>query len=331
MGRDLTFEEDVLISFQGILNNLSLSFGSFTQGLSDFYFSLCMLWQPKRFCRRRLQTKGLQTPKQLDLPSWSWAAWVCDIDIDRWRAACDFRCNDEMDDQFCTLPSTTFKLDTDSRQTSALRDAWARYQNVEYDLEEWVFLLGPDWRTDEMRAHFDRGKTRSRYFVHSSDTTRYFIYPIPTPKAMFQTLEVTSPSSSEGKILTFKTEFACLVVTNDDYTYIDCPNAATILAPGGDWGGIITLHEPLTQNGVAHELVKISDGERFVGGIHEKVFPERFYVINQPLVRKTSFYRFVNVLLTRLEDGNRVRTGIGRVRADAWRAAEVREDVINLH
>ncbi|KAF2125619.1 HET-domain-containing protein, partial [Dothidotthia symphoricarpi CBS 119687] len=39
MGRDLTFEEDVLISFQGILNNISWSFGSFTQGMSDFYFS----------------------------------------------------------------------------------------------------------------------------------------------------------------------------------------------------------------------------------------------------------------------------------------------------
>jgi hypothetical protein len=177
MSRDLTFEEDVLISFQGILNDLSWSFGSFTQGLSEFYLSLCMLWEPKDFCRRRLRTKGFQTPKRMDLPSWSWAAWVCVINVRRWRAACDVRCNDEMDDQFCTVPSTKFTLDTDPAHTIDLRDAWAQYQSVEHEVAGWESVLGPDWRTDEMRPHFDKGKTKCRHFVHGSDPTRYFNYP----------------------------------------------------------------------------------------------------------------------------------------------------------
>ena len=65
MNRHLSYDADGLNAFAGITNWSESEMGYSTHfGMSDFAFSLDLVWQPERFMFRRHQ-----------FPSWSWAGW----------------------------------------------------------------------------------------------------------------------------------------------------------------------------------------------------------------------------------------------------------------
>ncbi|OAL42788.1 HET-domain-containing protein [Pyrenochaeta sp. DS3sAY3a] len=69
--RDLTFPEDILDAFAGILSHLSKNFqGGFISGLPQMCFDAALLWQPwKRHLRRRKSVRCTDT--EAVMPSWS--------------------------------------------------------------------------------------------------------------------------------------------------------------------------------------------------------------------------------------------------------------------
>lgn len=76
-GRKLTYPEDALDAFDGILNTLSTIFiGGFLCGLPKMYFDAALLWYNKAPLHRRRAARDNAT---LMPPSWAWAAWEGEI------------------------------------------------------------------------------------------------------------------------------------------------------------------------------------------------------------------------------------------------------------
>lgn len=79
--RSFTYEQDALVAFSGVLNQVARSFrGGFICGLPALFLDSALLWQPLGEARRRKATVradeyGLSSP----LPSWSWAGWKCRV------------------------------------------------------------------------------------------------------------------------------------------------------------------------------------------------------------------------------------------------------------
>jgi len=72
--RHLTFHDDVLNAFAGIMNSLRPSLASgFALGLPESHFDHALLWHPKGQVTRRLRA---------GFPSWTWAAWQGEICYD---------------------------------------------------------------------------------------------------------------------------------------------------------------------------------------------------------------------------------------------------------
>lgn len=66
--RALSYEEDVLNAFAGILNTFVPAFGEFRFGIPTRFLSLMLLWKAEGRLRATRRTG-------VDIPSWSWAAW----------------------------------------------------------------------------------------------------------------------------------------------------------------------------------------------------------------------------------------------------------------
>ncbi|KAF1948683.1 HET-domain-containing protein, partial [Byssothecium circinans] len=87
--RDLTFPEDVLDAFAGILSELSRTFPKgFISGLPVMSFDAVLLWQPWTYMQRRRALKC--SASDAFLPSWSWVGWNGDMDSMSWRSASSY-------------------------------------------------------------------------------------------------------------------------------------------------------------------------------------------------------------------------------------------------
>ena len=78
--RDLTYEEDALNAFSGVMKPLcnSLKHG-FLSGLPLSFFDMALLWQPEGKAVRRVPIHDTT-----HLPSWSWAGWKCNLTDRNW-------------------------------------------------------------------------------------------------------------------------------------------------------------------------------------------------------------------------------------------------------
>ncbi|CAI6341255.1 unnamed protein product [Periconia digitata] len=88
--RNLTFPEDVMDAFAGVLSHLSHVFpGGFITGLPVMCFDAALLWQPFSPVRRR---QSLRRPiPESTLPSWSWAGWAGNLNSQAWRSAANYQ------------------------------------------------------------------------------------------------------------------------------------------------------------------------------------------------------------------------------------------------
>ena len=85
--RDLTYEEDALSAFTGVMLSLCHSFKhGFLSGLPLAFFDIAILWQPKGETVRRVSATDTAC-----LPSWSWAGWKCDLGSWSWAEWNNYR------------------------------------------------------------------------------------------------------------------------------------------------------------------------------------------------------------------------------------------------
>ncbi|GAP91553.2 putative heterokaryon incompatibility protein [Rosellinia necatrix] len=176
--RRITYDSDVANAFGGLMSQMCMGFSAgFYGGMPEFYFTMCLLWQPKRGLRPRFDQ-----PDTRFLPTWSWLGWSGELDLQMWT------CNTEMEfppapyEVTITPVTEWFKAPEDDGGGGG-SDSKSRieytYSNVR------TFFLGkgaptpPGWT----RHDGDAGSGHQPYYTyhehHHIGATRKFRYPIP--------------------------------------------------------------------------------------------------------------------------------------------------------
>ncbi|KAK4656244.1 hypothetical protein QC762_309610 [Podospora pseudocomata] len=193
-GRDLTYAQDVLSAFMGIINELSHTFpGGFVGGLPVLFLDAALLWQPFSKGKRRVWTQGrsedADMPKS-NLPSWSWCGWHAVVDPESLHV----RSLEWLRPQMRTKPVVTWsvlsedlRLERKLPESRILEDYCRRF----LDWGDWD--TPPGWSRHDIRYTPPRNSTwtycdtRSPKldpnlfytFTHISDPSKLFCHPIP--------------------------------------------------------------------------------------------------------------------------------------------------------
>ncbi|RDW56361.1 hypothetical protein BP5796_13236 [Coleophoma crateriformis] len=158
--RELTFDEDALAGFSGLLSVFSRSFpGGFLYGLAETQFERCLCWRPhgeRINLKRRVPSSQsyLERVSSFALPSWSWVGWQGMVGWDHDAVRVHPRYN-----RFCeTIPITEWSTwDIKSRMPiRRIRSTWLEKQSEYKDHSR---PLPPGWtRHDPSEAGSFRGE-----------------------------------------------------------------------------------------------------------------------------------------------------------------------------
>ena len=312
--RGLTYEEDILRAFSGILESLSSSMlGGFLFGLPQRFFDAALLWVPRENLIRRLDTESGIV--KTTLPSWSWAGWkgatesqivpfgLCHVRSSRPN---DYR--PRMREIYSCVH--WFKIDMDTFETVSIPNDYARFRSD--GLAGTIKLpLGWSWHRDE--------DDHSYYYEYDNAPPSYtFWYPVPTIRDI-------QPASDRqwGPILYCKTFRGYLRMRGPRLPQEEDDKDLPIylLNNGeGTWAGIIYVHhspEIASEQNQKCELVLISSGWTIEDDNeeHSSWFPE-WFCENRP--RSGDFYEFYHVLWIEWQDNIAYRKGLGRVLKQVW-------------
>ena len=129
--RDISFHEDTVKAFAGILSVLRTSFrGDFLFGLPDTELDQALLWQPKRALSRRKDGNGNEL-----FPSWSWAGWEGGVRYWPNLALSRVQWKDAVTGRYFT--SCRFRRPETAESGDAwFQDDWVR-ENPSLEREEW--------------------------------------------------------------------------------------------------------------------------------------------------------------------------------------------------
>ncbi|KAI1124612.1 heterokaryon incompatibility protein-domain-containing protein [Nemania abortiva] len=83
--RRLTYDSDAANAFMGLMTQMCEGFpAGFFGGNPEFYFTICLLWQPKSSLRPRSDQSDAGF-----LPTWSWLGWSGALDLQMWTCNTD--------------------------------------------------------------------------------------------------------------------------------------------------------------------------------------------------------------------------------------------------
>src|SRR6266480_183280 len=319
--KELTYPEDMLPAFSGILTNLSRTFsGGFLSGLPVLFFDIALCWKITGHGERRKSTNNRGSTTCA--PSWSCFGW---------QGSTTFP--DELETPFVmdqirsspihTVPMTTwYAMDSPSSTNRRIvQSHWFRYKRDSQDL---TIPLPIGWSRHEYKpeapgAGYKRTEPVSYYYMHSRIPSVKFNYPLPIMEA---TSTPAIPSTTP--FLYCRTSHAMLYadgekVTPEDKWHIEC----SLRDIRGNWTGILWAHnqDDVKQfsrcpwPGQKVELVAINrshcPNDNFNGyGLQEWFFNER--------PKDTPLYEFYHVLWVEWKDGVAYRKGFGRVVKEAW-------------
>ena len=314
--RRLTYEEDILRAFSGILESLSSSMlGGFFFGLPQQFFDAALLWIPeKNLTRCEDRRSGIvKTP----LPSWSWAGWkgarTSQMDAfglchERSNHVSGYIRRQRLVDIYPCV--TWFKVDMDTLEKVKIPNDYARFRN---DGLLGTIKLPLGWSSSH------DGKDGHYYYMYDNAPRIYtFWYPIPTLRG------IQSASDRQwGPILYFKTWRGYLKMGSplpQDDEYIEALPIYSLYTSEGTWAGIIYVHhspESASEQNQECELVLISGGwflEKDFG--QSSWLPEYLYYEERP--RSGEFYHFYHVLWIEWQGNIAYRKGLGRLVQKVW-------------
>lgn len=211
--RDLTYAEDALPAFSGVLDAFTRGFhGGFVGGLPTLFLDSVLLWQPLRMSKRRVATtcSPVETPAApSSLPSWSWIGWQCMVDPGSLDTCLDYKAESCRDYGQHVPPESWRTRNIVEWQAMgargdvphavldgpALLERYKRHRNNEDAASlpgDWSFVADPETvsTSKEVENGSDRplarpgGKARpttTGCFVHASSRDgSYYHYPLPT-------------------------------------------------------------------------------------------------------------------------------------------------------
>jgi hypothetical protein len=321
--RDLTYPEDSLNGFMGVMRVLCLTFKhGFVSGLPLACFSMALLWQPAVDAIRRAPTGVTNT--STPLPSWSWAGWRCVLTNSVLEGGSEYLKNYKA---FVGRTALSVII------TSVVK--WFRHQNTSSKgvpiPTEWMDLRQnyldtqrsppAGWTKHPYRAseslksarwpeqHIDREKPPRCFYKHHSSPDTEFWYPVP---------------------LQDRADTSGLVFLDP---FISCRTRRVWLI-----GGVLLEHKPVNtldlkdQNGRSVGAMRIHasnpdnrDGPDF----RSKYCGQRFELIeistgkrrNSPL-STSSVQEFCDAMWIEWKDGVAYRRGLGTVNKHDWEAQD---------
>ena len=174
--RHLTYEDDILRAFTGIIEILSNGFpGSFHFGLPELFFDAALLWRPRSFIERRISNTGVA------FPSWSWCGWKGKIFSGINGFGTEHIRSDPMIKDERGQPIISFPL----------KFQWKKTRVDQRKVID-VYNLWHVFRDDTLPNRFDPAKPLppgwslkqpeegAAYYTHQAALGHSFYYPIPT-------------------------------------------------------------------------------------------------------------------------------------------------------
>lgn len=304
--RILTFPEDVLEAFAGVLSTLSNTFeGGFISGLPVFCFDSALLWQPWRPMERRVPRRRITEDSVL--PSWSWAGWSGVTHSESWRSACSY-----MKQQGDGAKSSWRTANTVSWRYSTSLDG----ERIFIPTSKFATSLSLSHQVENLPEGWSCGKDQHGVLVyrHKCHPSQIFFYPIP----------IRDPGSEPAlpvyaRYLHGKTRRAFFQFGPEYNSKASRCVAVDLLTTSGDWAGTLRLNDSVTRPEDAAELVEIS-----IGSVDDEEI-EKFYFDewDRPQCpRSSGRYNFYSVLWVEWIDGVAYRKALGRVEKSIWEATE---------
>ncbi|KAH8722791.1 heterokaryon incompatibility protein-domain-containing protein [Phaeosphaeriaceae sp. PMI808] len=315
--RDLTFPEDALDAFAGVLSHLSRTFqGGFISGLPQMCFDAALLWQPwKGKMRRR---RSVRCPEsEAILPSWSWVGWTGSaLNSESWRSAASYQYEPLEYEQWAPCSWRTISTVSWSYSislASELKPIKITADQCIKDHENRPLPKG--WYKSDRSQHFHERfpdqpfqspvPIRDPHIAHTPPISARYLHGA-TKRAFLEAGETFTGSSS-----------LCAVID--------------LLEPkSGTWAGVLRLNqttEETVYSGYEQhiELIEISRGY-----VENKVAERRSFDewMRGSWPRDKSIYEFYNVLWVEWKEGIAYRRAHGRVEKSAWERIE--KDAINV-
>lgn len=323
--RRLTYPEDAINAFAGVMAKLSLRFsGGFVCGLPQMFFDSALLWQPHKPVFRR-KPKGSANLEETCLPSWSWVGWQGDINSQSWRSAYDYmRKNpDEYYEKDPYIWQPTSWRTVSTVQWFYLDDAGGKHridvsgQKYRESCLDPTAALPPGW------SRHDCLTTGRPFFRHESDVSQEFWYPVP--------LGDDIPSASphiKSRFISCRTRRAVLHV-GDIFWNAEAStcNCADLLDEGGNWVGVLRYQTSIPSLCDRHEFIEISAGTVLNHETEEVSFDEWF---RPGCPRKAGEYKFYNVMAISWVSSIAYRQAVGRVMKSTWEKLATEEIDVTL-
>jgi hypothetical protein len=323
--RDLTYPEDVLGAFAGVLNHLSQTFtGGFISGLPVMCFDAALLWQPWRPLARR-ESKRASAVGPI-LPSWSWAGWAGILNSESWCSAANYQFEQDAKEQTSWRTFSTVQWSQSETLTSERRAIRIPSECAQPQFDIIANEVSPPWSRLSSASHTDP----TRYF-HSSDPYQPFRYPIP-----MSAMDGSRHPVINARYLHCTTSRAFLKLGRGFKSSASRCSVAEVLTGFRRCAGILRLNcAPSEQETVLEnqrrlhqgrcELIEISAGSVKDQQIEERCFDEWN---KSGCPRKKGHYDFINVLWIERVDGVAYRKALGRIKKDVWE--RVAKEKINI-
>ncbi|KAI0435668.1 heterokaryon incompatibility protein-domain-containing protein [Xylaria telfairii] len=169
--RHLTYDSDASNAFAGLMTQMCEGFPSgFFGGIPEFYFTICLLWQPKGCLQPRFNQ-----PNARFLPSWSWLGWSGALDLRIWICNTDTELSPSQT-EVTICPVVEWFKTADRRSTSRIDDSYFTVRK--HFLENGA---PPPYGWQKHNGDPDSGY-KPYYTYHSREhigSMRKFRYPIP--------------------------------------------------------------------------------------------------------------------------------------------------------
>ncbi|KAI0186828.1 heterokaryon incompatibility protein-domain-containing protein [Xylaria flabelliformis] len=243
--RKLTYNSDVANAFGGLLLQMCMGFSAgFYGGIPEFYFTICLLWQPKRGLRPRFDQ-----PDTRFLPTWSWLGWSGALDLQLWT------CNTDME-----LPPAPYEVAISPvtqwyKSPDRAKDSHISYTH--FEVRKFFYERGSPTPDGWQRHDGGPESGHHPYYVYHGQnlnhigSVRKFRYPIPP----FQRYRNVTPIDLSARYLyaTVQTAFFVFGAPDDSisqraghrkdgsYYIADLP----LFTTSSEWAGSIrvNLHE----------------------------------------------------------------------------------------
>ncbi|KAM3071685.1 hypothetical protein ACMFMG_009557 [Clarireedia jacksonii] len=359
MRRDLTYPEDRLRAFAGILKALEPKFhGGFVCGLPVLWLDTALLWQPYSvdYPRENDQSFGKLQP---EIPSWSWASFSGTLDgISRsyyveymQRYGYTGLQSLRRESRFGVQTYPTIKWAVREHVGSAatvLQNTWFEYKRQAEEENE----LPPGWtKHDASASEYEPSwLVKNIYYTHDSDSYGRYSYPVPCR-------DDNTPMSPKGTLLSCHTKRGWLQLAEPLHVNIERKNllpayrATWIImrTMDGTWAGALKYgelelgtdsishtardgsHDPIINHSIEAktiELVAISRGCTVQSIPNPEVWQyacSELHHEEAPDFHEEKPYEFYNCLWIEWKEGIAYRKALGRVEKSIWEGLDLEE------